>query len=161
MLLHAFALSTQANTVDTSGRLTVKKDPAIYLRLNEVNLAAARDFVERFPDMTEERWVRASYGFSARFEKNDVISKVNYNHAGYFISSLRYYSESNIPAKYMKTLLRKCGNYTIIGATELTNKKETAFYIHIKNKRRVKTVKVYEDFVEVVTDFRNPEHELH
>lgn len=161
VLMITLAFSSGATTTLAFADTGATKEPAVhYLRLNEINAHAARDFIGRFPAITTEKWLRTSTGYSAKFSENDVISNVYYDRAGNYIKVLRYYVEKNIPARLKNILRSEFNDYTIVAATELITVKEKSFYIHIKNRKRIKTVKIVSDTIEVTADFRNAEQDL-
>ena len=155
------AISTEATPFLPFADTSVTKDPTIhYLRLNEVNAHAARDFIRRFPAITTEKWLRTATGYSAKFSDNDVLSNVYYDRAGHYINTIRYYEEKNIPAGLKNLLRSEFSDYTIVAATELIKEKEKSFYFHIKNRKRIKTVRIVSDTIEITADFRNAELDL-
>jgi hypothetical protein len=161
VLMNTFALSSGATTTLAFADTGAIKNPAVhYLRLNEINSHAARDFIARFPAITTEKWLRTPSGYAAKFSENEVHSNVNYDRAGNYINTLRYYAEKNIPARLKNVLRSEFSDYTIVAATELITEKEKTFYFHIKNRKRIKTVKIVSDTVEVTADFRNAEQDL-
>jgi hypothetical protein len=161
ILMNALAISSKATPFLPFADTSVTKDPAIhYLRMNEINAHAARDFIGRFPAITTEKWLRSTTGYAVKFSENDVINHVYYDRAGNFIKTIRYYVEKNIPARFKKLLLSEFSDYTIVAATELITEKEKSFYFHIKNRKRIKTVKIESDIIQVTADFRNAEQDL-
>jgi hypothetical protein len=161
VLLHALAISSKASPSIPFADTTVIKDPGIhYLRLNEINAHAARDFTGRFPAITTQKWLRTATGYSAKFSENDVPNNVYYDRGGHYINTIRYYAEKNIPVRLINVLRSEFSDYTILAATELISEKEKSFYLHIKNRTRIKTVKIVADTIEVTADFRNAEQDL-
>ena len=162
VLINTLAFSSQANPFLPFADTVVTKDPSIhYLRLNEINAHAARDFIARFPASTNEKWMRGTTGYTVKFSENEIITHVYYDRAGNFIKALRYYVENSIPARFKKSLLSEFSDYTIVAGTELITAKEKSFYFHIKNRKRIKTVRIVSDILEVTADYRNAEQDLH
>jgi hypothetical protein len=162
VLVNTLAFSSQATPFLSFADTVVTKDPAIhYLRLNEINAHAARDFIARFPTITTEKWLRGTTGYAVKFSENEITTHVYYDRAGNFIKALRYYVEKSIPARFKKPLLNEFTDYTIVAAIELITEKEKSFYFHIKNRKRLKTVRIVSDIIEVTADYRNAEQDLH
>jgi hypothetical protein len=130
------------------------------LRMNEIKARAARDFSVRYPQVDYERWYRFKAGFSAKFSQNQVLSNVYYDRMGYFITTIRYYKEKAIPTRLKKVIQKEFADFTIVSATEVITEKESSFHFNIKNKTRLKTVKISDTELEVTGDYRNAELDL-
>jgi hypothetical protein len=130
------------------------------LRMNEIKARAARDFSDRYPGIDNERWYRFKTGFSAKYSQNQVLNNVYYDRMGFYITTIRYYKEKNIPADLKKFIIDNFAGYTIISATEVITPKESAFHFNIKNKMRLKTVKISDTEFEVTGDYRNGDLDL-
>jgi hypothetical protein len=130
------------------------------LRMNEIKARAARDFAGRFPTIDNERWYRFKTGFSAKFSQNQVMNNVYYDRMGFYITTIRYYKEKNIPVRFKKVIQQNFADYTIISATEVITSKESSFHFNIKNKTRLKTVKISESELEITGDYRNGDLDL-
>lgn len=161
VLMNTLAFTSSAATKHIFADTGTTKDPIVhYLRLNEINGHAARDFGERFPSITTGKWLRGTTGYAVKFSENDVICHVYYDRSGNFIKTIRYYVEKNIPVRFRNILHSEFSDYTIVAGTELITEKERNFYVHIKNRRRIKTVRIVSDTIEVTADFRNAEQDL-
>lgn len=161
VLMNAPAFSSAAATrlpfADTG---TFKTPATHYLRLNEINAHAARDFAGRFSEITTGKWLRSTTGYTVKFSENEVLCYVYYDRAGYFIKTIRYYVEKNIPVRFRNALRSEFSDYAIVAATELITEKEKSFYFHLKNRKKIKTVRIVSDIIEVIADYRNAEPEL-
>jgi hypothetical protein len=139
---------------DTSAH---KYPPDHMLRLNEVNSRAARDFFHRFPGISTEKWMLISDGYAAKFSEMEVRNVVYYDRSGNYMNNVRYFPENTVPA-YIKELVQyEFSDYTIIAGIELMAPKEHSFHINIKNRKRVKVLKITGETIEVTVDFRNAE----
>jgi hypothetical protein len=152
-LVYVFTTSSTANDSNDPPR-------GDKVRLNEVKARAARDFGVRYPQIGNERWYRYAEGFSAKFSQNQVLSNVYYDRMGYFVTTIRYYKEKNIPAKVKKEIQHAFEGYAIVSATEVITLKESSFHFNIKSKTRLKTVKLTDREMEVTADYRNGDQDL-
>ena len=146
----------------TSSAINFETDPTPgdKLRKNEIKARAARDFKGRYPNIENERWYRYRSGFSAKYSQNQVLSNVYYDRMGFYITTIRYYKEKNIPAELKDAIYDNFNGYTIISATEVITPKESAFHFNIKNKARLKTVKISETILEVTGDYKNGDPDI-
>ncbi len=134
--------------------------PNKYLRLNEINARAARDFTLRYPTITDEKWLRSSHGYSVKFVQGEITNHVHYDRGGYFINALRYYGHNSIPEPLKRRIQRAFSGYSILSLTEVVNEKGSSFHLNIKNITRIKSILVTAQHIEVIDDFRNASPEL-
>lgn len=134
--------------------------PGDNLRLNEVKSRAARHFLSRFPNTSNEKWSRSMAGYSVKFTQKNVLTSIYYDRLGYCINTIRYYKEENIPMRLKKLVQREFPDFEIESATEVTMEKQTSFTFNIKNTVRFLTVKVVNDEFEITGDYKTPDSVL-
>lgn len=159
-LLQRVAMIVLVNTLAITSIAAGDPPNGDKLRMNEIKARAARDFAGRFPFIDNERWYKYNTGFSAKFSQNSVMNNVYYDRSGYYITTIRYYKERNIPNRLKKLVQKAFTDYTIVSATEVITTKESSFQFNLKNKARIKTVKLTEQELEVTGDYRNGELDL-
>jgi hypothetical protein len=98
-------------------------------------------FKQTFPDAIQVKWVEEPTRYTVSFKQNDILTKVEYDKDGNFVSSLRYYSEKNLPVTVLCQLQKKYAGKTIFGVTELATEASTEYYIKLVDDRNWITVK--------------------
>ena len=90
-------------------------------------------FKHTFPDAREVRWIEQSDKYTVNFKQGDVLTKVEYDRDGNFLTSLRYYSEKNLPVNILCRLQKKYADKTVFGVTEMTNDSSVEYYIKMQD----------------------------
>ena len=65
--------------------------------INNISSRAIRDFVKRYDYTPGEKWSKAPDGYIASFEKDNIKFKVSYDLKGYWMSTMRTYTEKYLP----------------------------------------------------------------
>jgi hypothetical protein len=86
-------------------------------------------FSKTFPDAKQVKWVEEPDRYTVSFKQNDILTKVEYDKDGNFVSSLRYYSEKNLPVTVLCQIQKKYSGKTIFGVTETATESNTQYYI--------------------------------
>jgi hypothetical protein len=98
-------------------------------------------FKQTFPDAIQVKWVEEPTRYTVSFKQNEILTKVEYDKDGNFVSSLRYYSEKNLPVTVLCQLQRKYAGKTIFGVTELATEASTEYYIKLVDDHNWMTVR--------------------
>src|ERR1700744_59842 len=86
-------------------------------------------FKRTFPDAEQVKWVEQTDRYSVSFKQNEILTKVDYDRDGNFISSLRYYTEKNLPVSVLCRIHKKYAGKEIFGVTEMATDNSTEYYI--------------------------------
>jgi hypothetical protein len=97
-------------------------------------------FRQTFPDAIQVKWVEEPTRYTVSFKQNNILTKIEYDRDGNFVSSLRYYSEKNLPVTVLCQLQKKYAGMTIFGVTELATEASTEYYIKLVDDRNWMTV---------------------
>ena len=98
-------------------------------------------FQQTFPDAKQVKWVEEPNGYQVSFRQNDILTKVEYDKDAHFVSSLRYYSEKNLPVTIMCQLQKKYAGKTVWGVTELSTETSTEYYVKLVDDQNWYTVR--------------------
>src|SRR5580658_8168013 len=64
-------------------------------------------FRQAFPDARQVKWLEEPDGYEVSFRQNDILTKVVYDKDAHYVSSLRYYSEKNLPVTILCQLQKR------------------------------------------------------
>src|ERR1700760_3421666 len=64
-------------------------------------------FQQTFPDAKQVKWLEEPNEYQVTFRQNEILTKVEYDKDAHFVSSLRYYSEKNLPVTVISQLQKK------------------------------------------------------
>ena len=98
-------------------------------------------FRQTFPDAVQVKWTEEPTRYTVSFKQNEILTKVEYDKDGNFVSSLRYYSEKNLPVTVLCQLQKKYPGKTVFGVTELATDASTEYYIKLVDDRNWTTVR--------------------
>ena len=98
-------------------------------------------FHATFPDAKQVKWMEEPNGYEVSFRQNDILTKVVYDKDAHFVSSLRYYSEKNLPVTIICQLQKKYSDKTVWGVTELSTELSTEYYVKLVDDHNWYTVR--------------------
>jgi hypothetical protein len=99
-------------------------------------------FHKTFPDAQQVRWAETEDRYMVNFKQADILTKVEYDKDGNFISSIRYYSEKNLPVNILVRLQKRFSDKKVFGVTEVTNENSSVeYYIKLEDADSWVTVK--------------------
>ena len=98
-------------------------------------------FQRTFPDAKQVKWLEEPTGYQVTFHQNDILTKVEYDRDGHFLSSLRYYSEKNLPVTVLCQLQKKYAGKKIWGVTEESTETSTDYYVKLVDDRNWYTIR--------------------
>jgi hypothetical protein len=112
-------------------------DPG-YFTISEKML---NSFKQTFPDAEQVKWLESTDRYTVNFKENGILTKIDYDKDGNFISSLRYYSEKNLPINILCRLQKKYADKKVFGVTEMTSESVVEYYIKLEDNENWITVK--------------------
>ena len=98
-------------------------------------------FKQTFPDAQQVKWAEQEDKYMVNFKQGDVLTKIEYDKEGNFLSSLRYYSEKNLPVSILCRLQKKYADKKIFGVTEMTTDSAVEYYIKLEDETTWITVR--------------------
>lgn len=97
-------------------------------------------FQQTFPDAKQVKWMEEPTGYEVSFFQNEILTKAVYDKDAHFVSSLRYYTEKNLPVTIICQLQKKYPGKTVWGVTELSTEANTEYYVKLVDDRNWYTV---------------------
>ncbi|HWK02310.1 MAG TPA: hypothetical protein VNS58_01680 [Puia sp.] len=110
--------------------------------INEKLLAS---FKQTFPNAEQVKWMEQPDKYTVNFKENGILTKIDYDKDGNFVSSLRYYSEKNLPVNIICKLQKKYADKKVFGVTEMTTDAAVEYYIKLEDETSWTTVKSNSD----------------
>ena len=92
-------------------------------------------FRQTFPDAQQVRWQEDPDTYTVNFTENSILTKIRYDKDGNFLSSLRYYSEKNLPVSILCRLEKKYPGKKVFGVTEMTTDSQVEYYIKLEDEK--------------------------
>jgi hypothetical protein len=107
----------------------------------EINEKLLQTFKQTFPDAEQVKWLEQTDKYTVNFKDNGILTKVDYDKDGNFISSVRYYYERNLPVNIICKLQKKYASKKVFGVTEMTTESNVEYYIKLEDEGSWMTVK--------------------
>lgn len=98
-------------------------------------------FKQTFPRAEEVKWAEQVDKVTVDFRDGGISTKVEYDKDGNFLSSVRYYTERDLPLNLLCNLQKKFPGKTVFGMTEMTTESEVNYYIKLEDATSWMTVK--------------------
>jgi len=106
-----------------------------YMRLNEVNMQAARHFKKKFSQADDEKWTKLNTGYLATYFEHSVATLVYYDTRGKFLYGVKHFNETTVPADLRQMIRRQFEGYTIIGMNEIITEDNSYYLPYIERYR--------------------------
>ena len=100
-----------------------------------------KTFKQTFPDAQQVVWSEQGEKYTVNFKQNDILNKVEYDKDGNFVSSLRYYTEKNLPVTILCRLQKKYADKTVFGVTEVSTESTVEYFIKLEDATTWTTVR--------------------
>jgi hypothetical protein len=98
-------------------------------------------FKQTFPDAKQVVWSEQGDKYTVNFRQDDILTKVEYDRDGNFLSSLRYYTEKNLPVTILCRLQKKYPEKKVFGVTEMATDNSVEYYIKLEDATTWTTVR--------------------
>ena len=98
-------------------------------------------FQQTFPDAKQVKWVEDPNGYQVSFRQSDILTKVVYDKDAHFVSSLRYYTEKNLPVTIICQLQKRYSGQKVWGVTELSTETSTQYYVKLVDDQNWYTIR--------------------
>ena len=100
-----------------------------------------QSFKQTFPNAEQVKWLESSDKITVNFMDAGILTKVDYDREGNFVSSVRYYYEKNLPVNIICKLKKKFAGKTVFGVTEMSTDSSVDYYIKLEDEKSWTTVK--------------------
>lgn len=140
------------NTIETMYRADSLKNET---RKNDVNIKAVRDFIKSYEDIDNVKWYTVQDGFIAKFQKDGVETKVEYDVAGRRRNVLKTYDESHMSFELRDIVKKQYYDFDILVVYEIEHINGKIFIIKIMNKTNLMVLQVSENEMKVLEEYVN------
>ncbi|NJO24802.1 MAG: hypothetical protein HC867_01950 [Bacteroidia bacterium] len=114
-----------------------------------VNLKALRDFTKTYKTVTNENWYIVQDGFIAKFKKNNIQNRVDYDKKGNWLTTFRYYGEDQLPREVRHLVKSTYYDYAITLVNEIKTGSKTIYIVHMADKTSWVNLRVCDGEMEV------------
>jgi hypothetical protein len=137
-------------------RTSLAQDPilTIPLRLNEVNIYAARYFSKNCKSALNQIWYNTSIGNQVVYEENGIRSNTIFNQLGEFEYTIRFLGTKDLPESIIAKITKTFPGFEVYSINEIDIEKATTYLISIKQKNTLKFLTVNEGEMQLFAGFQ-------
>jgi hypothetical protein len=99
-------------------------------------------FNATFSSPQEVAWYDNQDYYTVSFVQDGILTRVNYDKEGNFLSSLRYYDKQNLPINIICQLKKEFEGLEVYGVTEVTSAIQVTYHITMQDEKNLVTAKV-------------------
>ena len=112
------------------------------LSSNKFSARALKSFDKNFKGAANASWSESKEGYTAFYQGNGIMNRVNYNAKGKWMSTLRYYGEEQLPQTVRHEVKSTYYDYSIFGVTEVSVDNKIAYFVVLQDQTSFKRVKI-------------------
>ena len=131
---------------------TVSNSSTSEISRTSINLKALKDFEKSFQKVSDEKWCKVPGGVIANFLSNGIDFRIKYDEKGQWLYNLLTYSEDNLPSDVRSLIKGRYYDYEIQFCNEYQLPKSSIFVIKMQDDQSVKTIKIVDGEMEVITN---------
>jgi hypothetical protein len=117
--------------------------------LIEVNDRVVKKFTKQFAEATDVVWAKTNNGFIARFTSNGIQSWAFLTKGGNCLSTMRYYTEKELPADVRNQVKSTYYDFSITSVKEVSCNKLTAYLVTIEDKATWKVIRIVDGEMDI------------
>jgi len=122
-------------------------------RTNDIHIKAVRDFIKLYKNIDNVKWYAVEDGFIAKFQKDGIETKVEYDLTGKRSNILRSYDESHMPFEIRDMVKRQYYDYNILITYEIEHSNGILYIIKIMDKTSLKVLQIANNEMKVLEDY--------
>lgn len=109
---------------------------------SDINISskAIDAFNKNFNNVKNTKWFKRENVYIVYFEQNDIRTRIDYDKEGHFLSSVRYYSQNNLPFNIFLKIKEKYKGKAIKIVTEVIEEDSTKYSINVEDEENVYVV---------------------
>ena len=138
LLTCCLALSAGAFAKETPSAKPASDEGVVTYTISDKLLQA---FKQTFPDAQQVKWAELEDKYMVNFKQGEILTKIEYDKEGNFLSSIRYYSEKNLPVNVLVRLQKKYADKKVFGVTEVTADNAVEYYVKLEDANNWITVR--------------------
>ena len=101
-----------------------------------------KSFNETFSSAQDIKWEKYESYYTVSFNQAGIQSKVNYDHSGTMLSSLRYYEPKLLPLNIYNRIKKNYSKKEMFGVTEVTFNNDVVYYVKLQDDKSWITLKI-------------------
>ena len=117
-------------------------------------------FNQYFNNVKNIKWFSGENTYMVSFEQNNIRTRIDYDKEGNFLSSVRYYSENNLPFNILLKIKEKYKGKTIKIVTEVINQGSILYSINVEDEDTIYVIESDSDaYTHLVKKYKKQHNE--
>lgn len=125
---------------------------AVPLKLNEINIQAARYFNKKFPEGTAQTWYNTSIGNQVVYRENGVTKQTLFNQRGEFEYTINFIGVKELPQSIWNRLNESFPGFAMQTVSEVQIAEKLLYFITIIQKNAQKSLTISDDQIQLSAD---------
>jgi hypothetical protein len=146
-----------SNSSSLEYQMSATKTKSSRNELEAISPRALKNFADTYKNVSGESWMKIKGGFSVRFISDDMRTSILYDNKGYWVGSIKYYSEEKMPREVRHIVKSTYYDYNIVYTQEIetTDTKGLPTYIIcLQDKTNIKMIRICDGEMSVWKEYK-------
>ena len=127
------------------------------VELETISPRAIKNFASTYKNVSGESWMKVKGGFSVRFISDDIRISILYDNKGYWVGSIKYYSEEKMSRVIRHIVKSTYYDYNIIYTQEIETadtKGMPTYIICLQDNTNIKMIRICDEEMSVWKEYK-------
>jgi len=122
------------------------------LKLNEINIQAARYFNKKFPEVTEQTWYNTSIGNQVVYRENGITRQTLFNQRGEYEYTINFIGAKDLPQNIWNRLNESFPGFAMQSVSEVQIAEKLLYFVTIIQKNAQKSLTISDEGMQLSAD---------
>jgi hypothetical protein len=122
---------------------------AVPLRLNEINIQAARYFNKKCPEVTEQTWYNTSIGNQVVYRENGIARQTLFNQRGEYEYTINFIGAKELPQSIWNRLNESFPGFALQSVSEVQIAEKLLYFVTIIQKNAQKYLTISDEDIQL------------
>jgi len=122
---------------------------AVPLRLNEINIQAARYFNKKCPEVTEQTWYNTSIGNQVVYRENGIARQTLFNQRGEYEYTINFIGAKELPQSIWNRLNESFPGFAMQSVSEVQIAEKLLYFVTIIQKNAQKSLTISDEDIQL------------
>jgi hypothetical protein len=122
---------------------------AVPLRLNEINIQAARYFNKKCPEVTEQTWYNTSIGNQVVYRENGIARQTLFNQRGEYEYTINFIGAKELPQSIWNRLNESFPGFALQSVSEVQIAEKLLYFVTIIQKNAQKSLTISDEDIQL------------
>jgi hypothetical protein len=122
---------------------------AVPLRLNEINIQAARYFNKKCPEVTEQTWYNTSIGNQVVYKENGITRQTLFNQRGEYEYTINFIGAKELPQSIWNRINESFPGFALQSVSEVQIAEKLLYFVTIIQKNAQKSLTISDEGIQL------------